>query len=183
MNALIDTIPALLFVGVYAFYGLYPATAVLIAACIALVIYTWVRTRRMPKMQLAIAVVVTVLGGLTLWLHDPDFVKFKPTAIYAAFGAALLSSHFFGDKVLLARLPQQMIVMPDAVWRRVNAAWGIYYLLLAAVNFYIAKNFSEATWVTWKFISFTVLPFVFLLLHAPFLSRYLVTEPNHDDAH
>lgn len=183
MNALLDAIPALLFVGVYFGYGLYPATAVLIAACIALAAFTWIRSGKMPKMQVAVAVLVTVLGGLTLWLHNPTFVKLKPTAIYAAFGIVLLSSHFIGDKVLLQRLPQQIVSMPDPVWRRVNAAWGIYYLVLGAINFYIAQNYSESTWVKWKFISFTVLPILFLLAHGPFLSRYLVTEEApRDDA-
>lgn len=177
MAAILDLIPAALFFAAYALYGLYVATAVLIVASWILVAAVWFRTRRVPQMQLAVAIVVAVFGGLTLALHDPGFIKIKPTVLYGALALALLGSHFIGDKVLLARIPQQMIVMPDAMWRRVNLAWVAFFVFCAALNLYVAANFSEATWVKVKVFGFTGLTFVFLLLHAPFLSRYFVEPP------
>lgn len=182
MNALIDLVPVLLFFGAYLLYDLYVATAVLIAASWAVVAWHWYRRGSLPRMPLATAALISVLGGLTLWLHDPAFVKMKPTAVFAAISLALLGSHFIGSKVLLARLPQQVVVMPDAVWRRVNAAWAVYYALLAGVNWYIAHHYSDSVWATWKFLSFTVLPFGFLMLHTPFISQYFVTDPAKDHA-
>ena len=174
MNALIDLSPAVLFFAAYVYGGLYVATTVLIVAMLAMVSVTWLRTRRVPKMQLGIAIIVTILGGLTLWLRNPEFIKFKPTAIYGAFALALLGSHFIGDKVLLARIPQKNIVLPDPIWRRVNLAWVAFFAFCAVLNLYVAATYSEATWVKVKSFGFTGLMFAFLLLHAPFLSRYLV---------
>jgi intracellular septation protein len=177
MAAVLDLIPAVLFVAAYAYYGLYTATAVLIVACFALVAVLWLRNRRVPKMQLAVAVVAGIFGGLTLALHDPEFIKIKPTVFYAALALALLASQFIGDKVLLARIPQAVVVMPDAVWRRVNLAWVLFFVGCAVLNLYVATHYSEATWVKVKAFGFSALMFAFLLLHAPFLSKYFV-EPE-----
>ncbi|MDR3417340.1 MAG: septation protein IspZ [Nevskia sp.] len=180
MNTLIDLLPAVLFFTAYWLRGIYAATAVLIAACVAVVLYHWLRTRSVPKMQLVTAVLAAGFGGLTLWLHNPEFIKLKFSVLYALFALVLLGSHFIGDRVLLARIPQDAIKLPDTVWRRVNLAWVGYFLTLAVANLYIAEHFSEAVWVKFKFACM-FLPMVFVLLHAPFLARYLETEPLEPD--
>jgi intracellular septation protein len=182
MTTLIELIPTLLFFGTYVYAGLYPAVSVLMASMVLMVAYNWIRSGRMPKVQVVITLVVVILGGLTLWLRDPEFIKFKPTAIYGGIAIALLVSQFIGEKVLLARLPQKVVVMPDAVWRKVNLAWVAFFLVCAALNLYVAANYSEATWVKVKTFGFTALMFAFILLHAPFLSRYLVEEEAGPDA-
>ena len=48
----------------------------------------------------------------------------------------------------------------------------------AALNLYVAHHFSEATWVKFKVIGFTALPFLFALGQAPFIARYVVEEPK-----
>lgn len=177
-GALIDLAPAVLFFTAYVSYGLYTATAVLIAACIAVVIVQWWRTRRVPRMQLVTAVIVAIFGGLTLWLRNPEFIKFKPTALYGLFAAVLLASHFIGGKVLLARIPQKQIVLPEPVWRRVNFAWAMFFIFCAVLNLYVAANYSEAVWVKLKAFGFSLLMLAFLLAHAPFLARYLEEHPK-----
>lgn len=176
MKLLLDYAPALLFFGAYLVSDIYTATAVLIVAAIALVLIYRVWERRWHKSHLAVAVLAGVLGGLTLAIQDPVFIKFKPTAVYAAFALALLGSHWIGERVLLARLPQKMIELPEPVWRKVNLAWAIFFFGCAALNLYVARQFDEATWVKFKTFGFTALTFLFLLGHAPFLHRYLPQE-------
>jgi intracellular septation protein len=170
---LLDYAPALLFFGAYVAFDIYVATAVLIAAAIALVLVYRIWQGHWHKSHLIVAILATVLGGLTLAIHDPAFIKFKPTAVYAVFGLVLLGSHFIGDRVLLARLPQKTFNFPEPVWRRVNLAWALFFLGCAALNLYVAEHYDEATWVKFKTFGFTALMFVFLIAHAPFLSRYL----------
>jgi intracellular septation protein len=172
---LLDYAPALLFFAAYFLSGrdIYFATAVLIFAAVALVIVYRVWQKRWHKSHLVVAALAVVLGGLTLAIHDPVFIKLKPTAVYAAFALALLGSQFIGDRVLLARIPQQVFKFPDPIWRRINLAWALFFIFCAGLNWYVASNFEEATWVNFKMFGFTALTFVFLLAHAPFLSRYL----------
>lgn len=176
MKTLIDFAPALLFFGAYYLYGIYNATIVLIVSLFALVGVYWLREKRVHKTHLITALVAGALGGLTLWIRDPAFIMYKPTAVYAVFSVALLLSHVIGDKVLLARLPQKMIQLPDDVWRKVNLAWAAFFAFCALLNVYVAHNFSEETWVQFKTFGFTILMFVFIMAHMPFLKRYLPQE-------
>ena len=173
MKFLLDFAPALLFFGAYFYFDIYVATAVLIAAAIGLVLVYRFWKGHWHKAHMVVAALATVLGGLTLAIHDPAFIKFKPTAVYGAFALALLGSHFIGKQVLLARIPQKTFAFPEPVWRRVNLAWALFFLGCAVLNFYVAGHYDEATWVKFKTFGFTALTFVFLLAHAPFLSRYL----------
>ncbi|SFF34246.1 intracellular septation protein [Fontimonas thermophila] len=176
MNLLLDFAPALLFFGAYYAYGIYVATAVLIVALFALVAVYWFKERRLHKAHLLTALAAAALGGLTLWIRDPAFIQYKPTAVYAVFALALLLSHIVGDKVLLARLPQKSISLPDPVWRKVNLAWAVFFAGCAVLNVYIAHHFSEKVWVQFKTFGFTGLMFVFLIAHLPFLKQYLPQE-------
>lgn len=176
MNAVLDFAPALIFLGAYVAADIYVATGALIASLFLLVAVYWVRERRVHKAHLVTALVAAVFGGLTLYIHDPVFIKYKPSAVYAIFALVLLGSHFIGDRVLLARLPQKAFQLPDAVWRKVSLAWVVFFVFCAALNLYVAANFSEAFWVNFKTFGFTLLMFVFLIAHLPFLKAYLPKE-------
>lgn len=173
MKLLLDYLWAPLFMGAYVWGGIYLATEVLIGSSIAMVALWWLWKREWNKGYVVLALATTVLGGITLYLRDPLFIKLKPTIVYGVFALALLGSHFVGGRVLLARLPQQAIQLPDPVWRKVNFAWGLYFIGCAVLNWYVATNYDEATWVKVKVFGFTALTFVFTLAHIPFLHRYL----------
>lgn len=176
MKILLDLGPALLFFGVYLRYDIYAATAALIASLIAVVIIYRLWKGEWHKAHAVAAAVAAVLGGLTLYIHDPAFIQYKPTAVYGVFALALLLSHVIGERVLLARLPQKTIQLPDVVWRRLNLAWALFFIFCALLNVWVAQRFDETTWVQVKTFGFSGLMFVFLLAHLPFLSKYLPDE-------
>ena len=176
MKFLLDLFPALAFFAAYSMGGIYVATGVLIASTFALVLVYWLWKREIHKMHLVTAIIVAIFGGMTLYVHNPAFIKFKPTALYAVFSIALLLSHVIGDKVLLQRIPQTTLYMPDVVWRRINLAWALFFAFCALLNLYVAANYDEATWVKFKTFGFSVLMFVFMLAHVPFVARYMPQE-------
>ncbi|MCI0749521.1 MAG: septation protein IspZ [Nevskiales bacterium] len=173
MKFLLDFAPALLFFGAYFLSDIYVATALLIGSLFAVVAVYRLWKREWHKAHLATALIAAVLGGLTIYIHDPAFIKLKPTAVYAVFALALLTSHVIGERVLLQRLPQKTFVLPERVWRKVNLVWAAFFTGCALLNLYVAGNYDEATWVRFKTFGFTALTFVFLLAHIPFLQRYL----------
>ncbi len=178
MKLLLDYSPLAAFMAAYYLGGIYVATGVLIASLWIAICLHRVVFGKWSKTYLWVAIVATVLGSLTLYLRDPVFIKLKPTIVYGVISIALLGSHFVGDRVLLARLPQKLLVMPDTAWRKVNVAWALFFAACAALNLYVAQNFAEVTWVKFKVIGFTVLPMLFALANAPFLGRYIVEEPK-----
>lgn len=181
MKTLIDLLPLALFLAVMKLVNIYAATVVLMVSCTALMVYYWVSTRRLPKMHATVAVLSCIFGGLTLYFRNPEFIKIKFSIVYVLMAAGMLASHFIGDKVFLARIPQDALKLPDSVWRRMSLAWIVYFLVLAAVNLYIAENFSDAFWGNFKFAS-AFFPMVFMLMQAPFLAPYLESDPENDHA-
>jgi intracellular septation protein len=173
VNFLLDFAPGLLFLAAYFIGGIYVATAVLIASLFAVVAYYWFAHGRLHKLHMGTAIVAAVFGGLTLYIHDPVFIQLKPSVLYAISSGVLLGSHFIGDKVLLQRIPQHALSLPDPVWRKVNLAWGLYFAWCAVLNLYVASHFELGTWVKFKAFGFTAMMLLFVLAHVPFLIRYL----------
>lgn len=173
MKFFLDLLPAIAFFGVYLAVDIYAATMALIVSLFVVVAVYRLWKGTWHKAHAITALVALVLGGMTLYVRDPAFIKFKPTAVYAVFALALAGSHFIGQKVLLQRIPQQMLRMPDALWRRVNLAWVAFFLFCAVLNWHVAHAYDEATWVKFKTFGFTAMTFLFLIAHTPFLSRYL----------
>lgn len=173
MKSLIDVLPAVLFLAALFLGDIYIATAVLMASLVAVAGWHWWRDGKPHKLHTTAAVAVLILGGMTLVLRDSSFVKYKTTVVNSLIACALLLSHFIGDKVLLSRIPQQIVVMPEKIWRRVNLAWVGFFLGIALINLYVLQNFDDKTWGLFKTVGITAMMFVFLLAHAPFLARYM----------
>lgn len=173
MKKLLDLAPAVAFFVAYYLGDIYIATATVIVALFLVVIAYGILERRVHKLHLGAAVLALVLGGLTLYVRDPVFIKFKPSAVYGTMGLILLGSHVIGSKVLLQRLPQRFLQLPDPLWRRLNAIWGAFFLGLAGLNFLIASEASEEVWVQFRTYGYSIVMFVFLMAHLPFLSKYL----------
>ena len=67
-------------------------------------------TRKLPKMAVITAVVVTIFGGLTLILRDDTFVKMKPTILYGLF-AGILGFGLLRGQSYLKYLMDELIPM------------------------------------------------------------------------
>ena len=63
---------------------IFVATGAFMAAMVAAMIFSAIRYRYISPLLLFSAVMVVVLGGLTIWLHNETFIKIKPTIYYAA---------------------------------------------------------------------------------------------------
>ena len=180
MKALIDLVPALLFFGVLVKYDIFTATAVLIPSLFVAAAAHWLVDRKFPKLQFWVAVLALVLGGSTLLLGDPLFIKIKPSVVYTLFAIVLFASRYIGHKPLLARIPQTMLVMPDQVWDRLHTAWAMFFLFAASMNIVVFMNFDDVIWGAYKSFGVSILMFIFMLAHIPFLHPYLQSEGSEN---
>jgi intracellular septation protein A len=81
----------LTFVGIYAVtHSVSVATALGIALGLGQIVYLKVRRAPIDAMQWMSLGLVVVFGSASLFTHDPRFIMFKPTLIYAAIGAVML---------------------------------------------------------------------------------------------
>lgn len=173
MKLLFDFLPILLFFIAYKLADIYVATGVLIVTTLAQIGWTWLRQRRVEKLPLITAGLVLVLGGATLLLKDPMFVKWKPTVVNWLFSAAFLGSLFIGQKTLLERMLGGQLELPTPVWVKLTLAWALFFLAMGVTNLYIAFNFDENTWVNFKLFGMLGLTLVFVLAQAAYMSRHL----------
>lgn len=158
----------------YQVEGIYAATAVMIIATLFQVGYTLIRHKKVEKSHLITLVLVTVLGGATLWLHNPDFIKWKPTAVNWLFAFAFIAVYLFTGKTLLEKMMREHISLPDKIWARLNIAWVMFFILSGVLNLYVAFNFSEETWVNFKLFGMLGLTIVFVIAQSIYLSRHAV---------
>lgn len=177
MKFLYDFFPILLFFIAYKIYGIYAATAVAIAASFVQVGWYWLKHRRFENMHLITLALLVVFGGLTLFLQDETFIKWKPTVINWLFGLVFLGSQFIGKKTIVERMMGANIELPAAIWPRINMAWALFFVFLGFVNMYVMYSFDTDTWVNFKLFGMTGLTLVFVLGQGLYLARFMKNEP------
>lgn len=176
MKFLFDFFPVALFFVAYKLADIFVATMVAMAASVAQVAWTWFRHRRTENTQVITLVLVVVLGGATLWLKDPMFIKWKPTLVNGLFALAFLLSQFLGEKTIVERMMGHALTLPAAIWRKVNLSWVAFFTAMALANLYVVYSFDEATWVNFKLFGILGLTFAFVLLQGVFLGRFVKPE-------
>lgn len=180
-NFLIELLPVFLFFVVFKCYGIYAATWVGIIVTALQTIFSRLIKRQWDKIQLITLVVFMLFGGMTLYLHNPIFIKWKPTIIFWLFALALFVSHFVGNKTFIQRILEgalnkthnKMVCIPITVGSKLNAAWIIFFIMLGAVNLYIAYTYSDAIWVNFKLYGITGATILFSVLQTAFLNRFI----------
>lgn len=178
MKSLIDMAIAGLFLAALLTYDLMFATAALIPMLwIAFGLHSLI-DKKVSKMHFWVAVLGTILGGTTLLLNDTTFIKLKPTVLYSVFALILFASRYIGEKPLMQRIPQQALELPDHVWDRLHLAWAGFFLFCAAANLFVYKTFDDNIWGIYKTFGVTVMMFIFLLGHIPFLHPYFPDEED-----
>lgn len=166
MQALLELAPLIAFFVAYRVWGLYAATAVLMAGMLLLLVVDYARLRRIPAMHGLSASLVFLFGTATLMLHNLRFIQWKPTVFFWLASLAFLASFWLGKQTLTQRLLGAALSgedsrVPEGTWRRLNALWVLFYALLGAVNLLVAFNFSEHVWVDFKVIGLPVVNFLF----------------------
>jgi intracellular septation protein len=193
MKLLFDFFPILLFFVAYKFGSLLPledpwlrenpiylATLVAIVASVLQVGVTWIKNRKIENMHLVSLVLIVVFGGATLYLKDPLFIKWKPTVLNWLFGVVFLGSQFIGRQTIIERMLGGQLELPVPIWRRLNLAWTTFFIVIGAVNLFVAYSFEEQVWVNFKLFGMLGLTFLFVILQSFYLSRYL-PEPKPEE--
>ena len=152
------------------------ATAVAIVATICQVGWLLLRKRKVDAMLWISLAIIVVMGGATLLLRDPTFIKWKPTVLYWAFAVVLLGADLLLSKNMIRSMMQAQMSLPDAVWTRLNLSWVLFFAVMGVANLYVAYNYSESTWVNFKLFGGIGLMVVFVVIQGVMLSRFLESE-------
>lgn len=186
MQVLIGLAPFVAFFVTYTWRGLYAATAVLMAAMVALLVLEWLRQRRIPPLHALSALLVLVLGAATLLLHNRRFIQWKPTILFWLVAIAFVASAWFAKRNFTERLLAPALDGRQQVsarqWRFLNGTSAAFYALLGALNLAVAYGASERAWVYFKMFGLALLTFAFVALQLVWLSARAVPLPERSAA-
>lgn len=151
------------------------ATGVFIPTILISLVISWVMTRSLPKMAVITAVIVVIMGGLTLWLKDDTFIKMKPTILYALFAAILGFGLMRGQSYLQYVMEDSMPLQPKG-WTIFTKRFALFFLGLAIVNEIVWRNFGTDLWVNFKTFALPVATFVFIFSQMGVFTKYGIEE-------
>jgi intracellular septation protein len=184
MSQLLEWSPLIVFFIVFKTLGIYWATGALMVVSVLLMVVHRLQTGAFKTMHVIIAAVAVVLGSATLLLHDPRFIQWKPTVLFALAALAFLGSTFIGRQPLARRMLESAFNEPLQIsaraWRLINASWVGWFALLAAANIYIARNFAESVWVNFKVFGITAAMVVFMVPQVLWLAGKTKPTPTEE---
>ncbi|ROS04754.1 intracellular septation protein [Sinobacterium caligoides] len=157
----------------YTFDGIYTATSVLIAATLIELIVSRLIRGHFEKRQLWMVAAVCLFGGLTLALRDNTFIMWKPTIFNWGMAIVFIGAQIFTEKNLLERMLGSQISIPSAIWKRLNTLWASNFIIVGALNLYVAYQYSEDFWVNYKLFSSVGFTVLLLIITAVILTPHL----------
>ena len=195
MKQILEFLPIVLFFGAYqmdgetltvgawshTFDGLFSATAVLMIATTAVWLIMLAITQRNDKRLMWMMVAVVVFGTATLVLRDQRFIQWKPTVFNWVMAALFFGSQFVGEKTLMERLLSQQLILSEVIWKRVNALWVTNFVTVGALNLYVAYQYEEAFWVSYKLYSSIGFILLMMLLTVMIVAPHLKSEDQDTD--
>lgn len=145
------------------------------AGFIALIILTsgilWALTGKLSKMQIMTLVLVIVMGGLSVWLNDPQFIKMKPTLLYLFFGGALAVGLYQG-KSYLKLIMEEAMPLEHEGWMILTRRLAAFFIALALANELVWRLMSTEAWVSFKTFGLTFAVFGFFIAQGKVLEKY-----------
>ncbi len=151
---------------------IFVATGAFMAAMVAALVFAAIRYRYVSPLLLFSAVMVVVLGGLTIWLHNETFIKIKPTIYYALVSGLLAFGLATGRPLLKAVLGSTYPGLDEDGWRKLTRNWAIFFAIMAVVNESVWRNSSTDFWIAFKLWGAIPATLLFAIANVPMLIRH-----------
>jgi len=151
---------------------IFVATGAFMAAMIIAMLISQLRYRHISPLLWFSGLMVVVLGGLTIWLHNETFIKIKPTIYYCVIAALLLFGMYSGRNLLKLVLGAAYPGLTDRGWHLLTRNWVIFFLVMAVINEAVWRSTDTDTWVAFKLWVFLPVTFLFAIANVPLLMRH-----------
>jgi len=156
---------------------IFVATGAFMAAMVAAMVFAALRYRYVSPLLLFSGVMVVVLGGLTIWLHNETFIKVKPTIYYVLVAALLGFGLATGRPLLKLVLGSAYPGLDEEGWRKLTRNWAAFFAVMAIVNEAVWRNATTDFWIAFKLWGAIPATLLFALANVPMLMRHgLSTE-------
>jgi len=167
-NMAVGFIPVIVFIAVDEIYGTEAGLYVAVATGLISLLYYLIRYRRLEKMVLFDTLLLIVLGGVSLLLHDEVFFKLKP-AIIEIILVLMLGIHAFSSKPILLMMGRKYLGEMEFTGTQQNlmrqmsrllfVVFGAHTLLIVYAAYYMSSG-------AWAFISGGLFYIIFVVIIA-----------------
>ena len=179
MNKIIfDFLPLILFFVALKLGDIYIATKVAMAATVLQIIWLKVKRQKIEASHWLNLIVIVLFGGLTIYLQDENFIKWKPTVLYWIFALIIAGALLISNNNLIKRLMGTQITLPEPVWTKLAYSWSAFFALMGILNLFVAFSgyFTIDQWATFKVFGLTILLIVFVIGQSLVLAKYMRDE-------
>ncbi len=159
----------------------FVATGVFMVAMMIAMLVSQLRYRHISPLLWFSGLMVVVLGGLTIWLHDETFIKIKPTIYYGIVASLLLFGMATGRNLLKMVLGTVYPGLTDRGWHLLTRNWILFFVVMALANEAVWRSTTTDTWIAFKLWLFLPATFLFMMANVPMLMRHglaLETSPE-----
>lgn len=181
---ILDFLPAIAFFVTYRVtQDLIMATGVIIACCLLSFAIQYTLWRKASRIQIFLTVAVLAFGLPTIFLDNPEIIKWKVTVVNLILAALLGVSQFILKRNPLGYMLGQELPLPDFIWLKFGTYFIFYFIFAAGLNVIIAfylpslfgidAKYAESLWVDYKTFGNAILNSIFAVGCIMYLySRY-----------
>ena len=181
MRLALDLGPLVVYFATYAAtkHDIFISTAVFMGVTAVAMLVSLIRFGKISPIQIFSAIMVLILGGLTIWLHKDWIIKIKPTIYYLTVTAILVWGLATGRPTLQMVLGQAYPGLDEEGWRLLTRNWAIFFLVLAIANELVWRNTSTSFWLSYKLWGSMPATLIFAACNVPMLMRHgLAADDN-----
>lgn len=156
----------------------------MVASAVAMILSRWKTGHISPMLWLS-GTLVLVFGGLTIWFHDANFIKMKPTIVYTIFAVVLTFGLVTGRPLLQQLLQASYPGLNARGWHRLTINWAGFFVLMAILNEVVWRSTAPQPhddltfWAGFKLWGAIPLTILFALANVPMLMKHgLNLEPK-----
>ena len=160
---------------------IFVATGAFMVAMVAAMLFSAIRYQRISPLLWFSGVMVVILGGLTIWLHDVSFIKMKPTLYYAILAALLFGGLLRGKPLLRWLFGPIFPGLSEKGWLQLSLNWALFFVALGIANEIMRRALDFDTWLTVKVWGVPIVSLIFAAANIPMLLRHgLDTEAKRE---
>ncbi len=161
---------------------IFYATGAFMAAMIVAMMISYVRYKHISPLLWFSGIMVVILGGITIWLHNDTFIKMKPTVYYVLIASLLLFGRATGRNLLKMALGAAYPGLSEQGWAILTRNWAIFFIVMALVNEAVWRNSSTSFWIGFKLWGFLPATFLFAIANIPMLMKHgMQLEPGKEE--
>lgn len=178
MQQIFSMIPILFFFIGYKFGNkVFPAYEPIIIATFCIVctsvfslLYHFLLKRKQEKMAFYSNIAIVIFGSLTVFFHNPMFIKVKITLINLCFGFFMLWN-YFSEKPSIQKIFDGKISMENHHWRIISLRIAVMFFIVAIGNEIVYRNFTESFWVQYKVFYVPIFSMIYFAAQIRFILK------------